>query len=211
MKEEYKDILSLFLCSNLPYGVKCKLSLQEYIDWNPDYKKKFEEAKKIKHDLFDVIENEAYTIYGMPTPDRVMLLELDGIEETGIPIEMIKPYLRLFDTMTADEHNELFKYSNDASLEELKRNGYTDYLRAAYVGETHKYEWLRKNHFDYMYMIEKGIALEAGDVYKSGEPIKVEKKKEKPNKGYIIEDDYEQLPQKYHTPPKRNRYKKRCI
>ena len=44
-------------------------------------------------------------------------------------------------------------------MNEVKISG--DYLKAAYLGESAKRDLLNKNHFDYNYLIEKGIVLDA--------------------------------------------------
>jgi hypothetical protein len=70
-----------------------------------------------------------------------------------------KPYLRPMSSMTEEEHIDFFYYHYNAGLEEIKKSG--DYLKAAYLSDNAKYDWLNKHHFDYRYLIERNLALEA--------------------------------------------------
>ena len=74
-------------------------------------------------------------------------------------VEDYKPYLFPLSSMTEEQHNEFFTYFHDVELKEIKTSG--DYLKAAYLGENAKRDWLNKNHFDYRGLIEKGLAIDA--------------------------------------------------
>lgn len=69
----------------------------------------------------------------------------------------IKPYLRPMSSMTEKEHIDFFNYHYNIGLEEIKKSG--NYLKAAYLSDSAKFDWLNKHHFDYRYLIERGLAI----------------------------------------------------
>ena len=88
---------------------------------------------------------------------------LDNIVEFGTymacDIDEVKPYLFPMSSMTEEQHTDMFNYYHNAEIEEVYASG--DYLKAAYIGDDKKYEWLNRNHFDYRGLIEKGLAIDA--------------------------------------------------
>ena len=88
---------------------------------------------------------------------------LDNIVEFGTymacDIDNVKPYLFPMSSMTEEQHTDMFNYYHNAEIEEVYASG--DYLKAAYIGDDKKYEWLNRNHFDYRGLIEKGLAIDA--------------------------------------------------
>lgn len=70
-----------------------------------------------------------------------------------------KPYLFPLSSMTDEQYNEFFTYFHVVEMKEIETSG--DYLKAAYLGENAKRDWLNKNHFDYHYLIPKGLANDA--------------------------------------------------
>ncbi len=72
-------------------------------------------------------------------------------------IDDIKPYLRPMSSMTEEEHTDFFNYHYNIGLEEIKKSG--NYLKAAYLSDSAKFDWLNKHHFDYRYLIERGLAI----------------------------------------------------
>ena len=74
-------------------------------------------------------------------------------------IEAFKPYLFPLSSMTEEQYNEFFNYYHNIELEEVKASG--DYLKAAYLGDDAKYEWLNRNHFDYRGLIPMRLAIDA--------------------------------------------------
>lgn len=74
-------------------------------------------------------------------------------------VEEVKLYLYPLSNMTDEQYNDFFAYFHNVEINEIKISG--DYLKAAYLGENAKRDWLNKNHFDYNYHIEKGIVLDA--------------------------------------------------
>ena len=96
------------------------------------------------------------------TWDEIECVTRDGYVDIGqysLPIESIKLYLFPLSGMTDEQYNEFFSYYHNIEMAEVKSSG--DYLKAAYIGDDAKYNWLNKNHFDYRGLIEKGLAIDA--------------------------------------------------
>lgn len=74
-------------------------------------------------------------------------------------ISEFKPYLFPLSRMTEEQHEELFTCVHNAEMNEIVSSG--DYLKAAYIGENTKRDWLLKKHFDCMGLIPKDLALDA--------------------------------------------------
>jgi len=74
-------------------------------------------------------------------------------------ISEFKPYLFPLSSMTEEQHHELFTYFHNVEMNEIIASG--DYLTASYLGENAKRDWLRKNHFDFMGLIPKDLAIDA--------------------------------------------------
>lgn len=86
---------------------------------------------------------------------------------TNMPydIEQVKPYLFPLSSMTSEQYDEFFKYFHNIEIEEIKASD--DYLKAAYLGDSAKYEWLNRNYFDWRFLIDKGLAIDCTnlDIY----------------------------------------------
>ena len=67
-------------------------------------------------------------------------------------IESIKPYLRPMLSMTEAEKEE---YRN------IDNKSYSCPLAYAHIPASERIDWLNAHHFDYMGLIDKGLALEA--------------------------------------------------
>lgn len=91
-----------------------------------------------------------------------------GVDDGSIylyPISEIKPYLFPLSSMTSEQYDEFFNYFHNIEIEEIKASG--DYLKAAYLGDSAKYEWLNRNNFDWRFLIDKGLAIDCTnlDIY----------------------------------------------
>ena len=134
MIQEDKKLLFKDLCARLPYGVKFPMMC-----WDE------EKGEVIKSVILYSINKDGYCHVS---------------EEDYSPyIDEIKPYLFPMSSMTDEQYNEFFAFFHDVEMKEIETSG--DYLKAAYLGENAKCDWLNKNHFDYRYLIEKGLALDA--------------------------------------------------
>lgn len=91
-------------------------------------------------------------------------------KDTTCEIKYCKPYLRSMSSMTEEEKKELLQISNfDYDLDEI----YDDCIHfietslIEIVDIANFISWLNKNHFDYLNLIEKNLALKAPrDMYK---------------------------------------------
>lgn len=148
MTQKEIHILLKDLATRLPYGVKCNIAgLGNHTLYGIQYYK----------DKFYI--NVGYDACGNPKEFRVSL---------------IRPYLRPMSSMTSAEKSELelmgFRYENGSIINEDVTE-YDDYRNHPYtwVDETKCFEiieFLNSHHFDYMGLIEKGLALEApSDMY----------------------------------------------
>lgn len=136
--QEDRDLLINDLCARLPFGIKVLYDTQifevQYIE--PMY----EEIK--------LLDNERYTL----------------------SIDEVKPYLFPLSSMTEEQKRELreitdFKYNHNTL--ELVEWTETHTTLEFWLEEVPQYiiiqvfDWLRKNHFDFQYLIEKGLAIDA--------------------------------------------------
>ena len=155
MTQEDKELLLKDFSSRLSYGLKCKICLDEYCGWNPEYDKILSDAAKVKPELPSEIREKIYTLYGIEGT-RAILLEFED-HGYGVPIEFIKPYLRPISSMTDEEREEYRKFSYYGAA------GIRPYTCDDFVAvpSFEKMDWLHAYHFDYRGLIEKGIALEA--------------------------------------------------
>lgn len=141
MTQEDKELLLKDLCARLPCGVKCQYTcvVQEEMlvtgksNWIGELK--------------GIVPQRNGHIGFIVDCDKIDALEGD-----------IKPCLRPISSMTEEEHVDFYYYHYNIELEEIKKSG--DYLKAAFLGDNAKYDWLNKHHFDYRYLIEKGLAIE---------------------------------------------------
>lgn len=147
MTQEEKELLIKDLCTRLPYGVRVK------------------ELESIKE-----LELYLTSIYH----DTVQVETMTG----GImacSVEVIKPYLRPMSSMTEEELKELNEKYGDIAYFFTQEEPYYHGLQAQHsdIGSieisefSEIYDWLNAHHFDYRGLIEKGLALEAEDMYET--------------------------------------------
>ena len=87
------------------------------------------------------------------TWDEIECITLDGYVDIGqyiLPIERIKPYLFPFSSMTEEQEEEY----NDLNSYELGCFPHTE----------EALDYLIKNHFDYRYLIDEGLAIDATEL-----------------------------------------------
>lgn len=100
-----------------------------------------------------------YNYGGYDGCDYTMNLVDCNAVDCAFPIENVKPYLFPMSSMTEEQYNEFFSYYHNIEMDEVEASG--DYLKAAYLCDSAKYEWLNRNHFDWRYLIDKGLAIDA--------------------------------------------------
>lgn len=103
--------------------------------------------------------------------EKLVSVDRGHVNDDGVPIEYVKPFLRPLSSMTEDERKEL----SDLINKEINGNdGYfpfslydTTGIKCDVGGERFYfdemiiiYDWLNAHHFDYRGLIEKGLAIE---------------------------------------------------
>ena len=144
MTQENKELLLKDLCARLPY--KVKISIPKLFT-NKEQVETLNEIFKGKDNLYRV-------------------------NDSGILIEYIKPYLFPLSSMSDEQKREFYKFFEEGITESA--NETRQWLRTKRPDETrrpvtiayvmvHKLviEWFLKNHFDYSGLIEKGLAIDA--------------------------------------------------
>lgn len=146
MTQEEKQLLFQDLCARLPYGVKGLA----YV---------FGEPCNINTNINGVINKSIVTDY------ESYMLELIKLSSEDITI---KPYLRQMSSMTEEEKEEMHNllshegtaiYKNDGIA--LPINHYGGFVPYEFMNRIIQY--LLKNHFDFMGLIPKGLAIEVTD------------------------------------------------
>lgn len=142
MTQENKQLLLKDLCSRLPYGVK--ISIPEL--WISE--KKIE----VLNEIFKGDDG------------------LYRVNDSGMLIEHVKPYLFPLSSMTEGQANDLFntfginQFDGDDYIKINECTGITFFLNRGFDVETHLYNlinWLYKNHFDIYGLIPMGLAKDA--------------------------------------------------
>ena len=139
MTQEDKQLLLKDLCARLPYGVKI------WIKWD----------KNPSPITTSILGNYWYTVG-----------------------DDIKPYLRPLSSMTYEERQDarerFFNGSDHYDIDDIGEiyadtyQPYTTVYTLSFARLSGYIDWLNKHHFDYNYLIEKGLALEAPEgMYKT--------------------------------------------
>lgn len=152
MKQEEKKLLLQNLCSRITYGIKCTTKLTGY--------------------------NDVYTVKGV-YEDNVFIdcpVYEEGDDEWMV--ESIIPFFRPMSSMTEDEREEIEVFIFNEWYEEnyckIDKEGWIEILANYDVSGiapcfcSDYVNWLNAHHFDYLGLIEKGLALEAPEgMYKT--------------------------------------------
>ena len=142
MTQEEKELLLQDLCCRLPYGVK----IQRGVNYKP---MQLWSVGILELGIF----NRAY--YN------------NGLNNDSYSVMEIKPYLRPLSSMTEAEKEEFKKLTDCDDVTEtgfgyVEGGTLEDYISTLpfkLLGVVTK--WLLSHHFDYMGLIDKGLALEA--------------------------------------------------
>jgi hypothetical protein len=115
---------------------------------------------RIPYDVKVNCNDKIYNICGIQGFNICWLSNENNVNAlTTAGVKYLKPYLFPLSSMTEEQYNEFFTYFHDVEMKEIETSG--DYLKAAYLGEDAKRDWLNRNHFDYRYLIEKELAIDA--------------------------------------------------
>lgn len=139
MEQKDKDLLLRDLCSRLPYGVK--ISIPEL--WMG------EKEIEVLNEIFKGDDG------------------LYRVNDNGIIIEYIKPYLFPLSNITEEQYESLKEsgiLSNCSHSYEYVNphiHGVSFVFKGFKTYSLELIEWLNKNHFDYRGLIEKGLAIDA--------------------------------------------------
>ena len=138
MKQEEKSLLLQDLCARLPYGVMVEAQYKDGDGW------KIEDRK----------------ILGLYKDGQVYL---DCVYTT---IDNIKPYLRPMSSMTEEEKKIMRSCGFELILYDTDYTGFANIENCIdEVSFIFMEEFLNAHHFDYHGLIEKGLALEAPEMY----------------------------------------------
>lgn len=182
MTQEEKQLLLKDLCSRLLYNVKVAIDFKSYLELLPDddddseypYKKNLNTILRCSNKSIDDISQKPHIVHSYMGSERFSMLWGYENREYGVPVELIKPYLRPMSSMTDTEKKELENictmYNGDPNssyeyfgVEILNISRYGTNFESDYTA----IDWLNAHHFDYRGLIEKGLALEAPkDLYK---------------------------------------------
>lgn len=154
MTQEDNDLLLKDLCARLPYGVICKCYHTEFDEWD---------GKPFVANYNETLNN----------------IDVNGFFLAGgfsYEIDEVKPYLRPMSSMTEGEKEEMHNflspegtaiYENDGVA--LPMNHCGEFIPYEFMGRIIQY--LLEHHFDYIGLIEKGLAIE---VTQENNPYKTE-------------------------------------
>ena len=134
MTKENKELLFKDLCARLPYNVICQVEFRENGKYN----------SKVML-LSGIFTDEAYfTTKG-----------------GSIYSNEYKPYLFPLSSMTEKQEDEWYEVFIDPLSKKLDRHTRQEYLQFQADAQSFVIEYLIKNHFDYLGLIEKSLALDA--------------------------------------------------
>ena len=134
MTPEDKELLIKDLCARLPYNVICQVEFKENGKYN----------SKVML-LSGIFTDEAYfTTKG-----------------GSIYSNEYKPYLFPLSSMTEKQEDEWYEVFIDPLSKKLDRHTRQEYLQFQADAQAFGIEYLLKNHFDYLGLIEKSLALDA--------------------------------------------------
>ena len=134
MTNENKELLFKDLCARLPYNVICQVEFRENGKYN----------SKVML-LSGIFTDEAYfTTKG-----------------GSIYSNEYKPYLFPLSSMTEKQEDEWYEVFIDPLSKKLDRHTRQEYLQFQADAQAFGIEYLLKNHFDYLGLIEKSLALDA--------------------------------------------------
>jgi len=163
MEEHHKKILLHEISKRVPYGLKCKFDLDDYLAWNKEYKHRFEEMLKIRPDLYDMMKSRAYTIDGLVF-DRVSLVELEDSDDYLVPIEFVKPYMYSMGSVISPlkKLSETDLTGNCTLMNFLLSMVSQNNLHGIIYTASSAFDWMYANFIDTANLIDMDLAIEVG-------------------------------------------------
>lgn len=149
-EEEKINLLLIDLCARLPYHVKVAIDYEKYLNILPDENFKEHFLFLLRYDKKTIEEKslEPHIICSYPCKNRFMTLT-GCHDEYGVPIKVIKPYLRPMSSMTKKEQSRY-----DILVEETV-------YRPGVLTCSMLINFCNEHHLDNLGLIEKGLAIEA--------------------------------------------------
>ena len=138
MTQEDKELLLTDLCERLPYGVKVT------IEYSKGKYTHIYDLKIIDNDTTSELRQRV-TVWNYGFYSSVI----------SYPFTDCRPYLRPMSSMTKEEE-KVYKTMSIWGFVRESKEGKSDICPTI-----EGYRWLNVNHFDYNYLIERGLALEA--------------------------------------------------
>lgn len=137
MTQEQKELLLKDLCARLPYGVK----LHCY--------------------------SNAMACIGPYTLNTIVLDRIFNEDTEYVPFDEVKPYLFPLSSMTEEQCHEFYCrfVENEINYDDFKEyyfdNGLWHKVLTSIDDCSRVIDWCNKNHFDYNYLIDDNLALDA--------------------------------------------------
>ena len=136
MTQEDKELLLKDLCARLPYGVKCCI-------YNLG-----EDTVRIKEDVL-------WSVQG----DNILTLKSYVEKGEAYMYHQIRPYLFPLSSMTEEQKREYNMLLTDVPTYQYE---YGDIVTVIETYDNWRsIDYLNANHFDYRYLIEDGLAIDA--------------------------------------------------
>jgi hypothetical protein len=130
--QKYKDLLLKDLSNRLQYNVK----------------------------IHEEIQGD-FTLIGLVNDRVITNCEVDGCHN-NFPIEIIKPYLFPFSSMTEEQRLEIEILTNGTiGIDQYSLWDFTGYSELCLSTTLELIQWLYENHFDVNGLIHKGLAIDA--------------------------------------------------
>lgn len=155
--ETKKQLIINDLLPRIPYQTKCHVDIQGLIDSNLEYKKIFERASKVQDNLFNKLNDRAYTLYNYFGDGAFYFLGFDSMDEYGIDASLIKPYLIPIDEMTDKQKEEYCALQHKVIYN--SKGPFSEDINNLMI-------FIYRNHIDYNDLISKGLALNKNKIIK---------------------------------------------
>ena len=153
MTQQYKGLILRDLCTRLPYGVKAKVNVNK-------------ELARLMKPIFIGEDGE----YSYMCPSIIFINE-DNIKYVFSGLFECKPLLFPLSNMTEEQKEELKELCNmydpyhdydsyeNWGIEVFNKHIHSDNYKFTFTADV--IDWFCRHHFDYLGLIEKGLAIDA--------------------------------------------------